>query len=349
MSDWHSVSIPPSSTLGDAIRKIDASAQQVALVIDSERRLIGVITDGDVRRALLRGLGMDAPVAQVLSRNPITLPIGSPRDAQVAEMTRRSIRHLPLLDAEGRVAGLATLAEQLTPLRRPNRVVLMAGGLGSRLAPLTDACPKPMLTVGDKPLLQTILENFAAEGFWRFTLSVNYLAEQIRSHFGDGSAWNVEIEYLHETQRLGTAGALSMLRDRDECSLLVMNADVLTKVSFAQMLEFHEQCQAMATMGVREYEFRVPYGVVMTDAHRIARIDEKPVQRFFVNAGIYVLSPEVPAMIPTATFYDMPTLFASMLARGLDTAAFPVREYWLDIGHLADYHRANCEFSAVFG
>lgn len=348
MTDWRSVAIAPEATLGDAIRRIDESAQQMAMVVDADDRLLGMVTDGDVRRALLRGLGMDAPVAEVMNAHPRSLPIGASRAAQIAEMQRASIRQLPLLDEGGRVVALSMLAEQLAPPRRDNLVVLMAGGLGSRLAPLTDDCPKPMLSIGNQPLLQTILENFIAEGFHRFAFSVNYLSEKVEQHFGDGSAWNVSIDYIHETKRLGTAGALSLLPQRPDAPVIVMNGDLLTKVSFAQMLEFHDHYGASGTMGVRDYEFQVPYGVVATDAHRIARIEEKPIQRFFVNAGMYVLSPEALDLIPSDTFYDMPTLFSTLLENGRETAVFPVREYWLDIGHLADYQRANGEFSEVF-
>lgn len=348
MTNWRTVSIEPDATLGDAIRRIDESAQQMAMVVDCDDHLLGVVTDGDVRRGLLRGLGMDAPVTQVMNVNPRTLPVGSSQAAQIGEMQRASIRQLPLIDEAGRVVALSMLADQLSPPRRDNLVVLMAGGLGSRLAPLTDDCPKPMLSIGNQPLLQTILENFIAEGFHRFAFSVNYLSEKVEQHFGDGSAWKVSIEYIHETKRLGTAGALSLLTERPEAPVIVMNGDLLTKVSFSQMLEFHDHYGASGTMGVRDFEFQVPYGVVAIDAHRIARIEEKPIQRFFVNAGIYVLSPEALDLIPSDTFYDMPTLFSTLLEKGQETAVFPVREYWLDIGHLADYQRANGEFSEVF-
>lgn len=340
--------MPKSATLAEAIKCIDASALQVALVLEASGELAGVLTDGDVRRALLRGVEMGALVLEAMNPNPTTALTGTPREKLLAEMRRLSVRHLPLTDGTGVVVGLTTLNELIGITRRENRVVLMAGGLGSRLSPLTDDCPKPMLAVGNKPLLQTILENFVAEGFHRFSFSVNYLADRVREHFGDGSAWGVEIDYILETKPLGTAGSLGLLNNMPEEPVVVMNGDLLTKVSLAQMLDFHAHYGAVATMGVREYEFQVPYGVVETEAHRISRIEEKPVQRFFVNAGLYVLSPEALALIPPDTFFDMPSLFSSLVERGSETAAFPIREYWLDIGHIADYHRANGEFSEVF-
>lgn len=345
---WRKVVVSPDATLADAIKCIDASAQQVAMVLAADDQLAGLITDGDVRRALLRGLGLDAPIDRVMNARPTTARADTTRDDMLAEMRRLSIRHLPLTDAEGRVVGLTTDHDLFGCEKRDNWVVLMAGGLGSRLSPLTDDCPKPMLPVGNRPLLQTILEKFIADGFHRFYISVNYKAEMVKAHFGDGSKWGAKIVYLHETHRLGTAGALGLIPERPDAPVIVMNGDLLTKVNFQQLIDFHTQHSATGTMGVREYEFQVPYGVVVTDGHRIASIDEKPVHQFFVNAGIYVIAPEMLDRVPAGEFYDMPTLFSEMLRLGRETAVFPIREYWLDIGHLADYHRANGEYLEMF-
>jgi NDP-sugar pyrophosphorylase family protein len=224
----------------------------------------------------------------------------------------------------------------------------MAGGLVNRLRPLTDECPKPMLKVGNKPLLETIVENFIEYGFHRFYISVNYMADVVESYFGDGSRWGVDIEYLHEEHRLGTAGALSLLPETPTEAILVMNGDLLTKVNFKQLLDFHYGHQAQATMCVREYDFQVPYGVVKIDGQRITSIDEKPIQRFFVNAGIYVLEPEALDLISSNIFFDMTTLFEKLIELKKEPAVFPIREYWLDIGHLADYNRANGEYRDIF-
>lgn len=348
MADWKNVALRQTATMADAIKCIDASALQVALVVHDDETLAGVITDGDVRRALLRGLNLNAPVVEIMSTRPHFSRVGTAREDLLAELRRLSIRHLPLLDSEDRLAGLATERELSGPPRSDNWVVLMAGGLGSRLAPLTNTVPKPMLPLGDKPLLQTILEKFIEDGFHRFYISVNYLAEQVIAHFGDGSAWGVQIVYLHETQRLGTAGALSLIPSPPEKPIIVMNGDLLTKVNFQHLIAFHEHNGSAGTMGVREYDFQVPYGVVTTDGGRITRIDEKPVHRFFVNAGIYVISPDALALIPTSIFFDMPTLFSQLIEREKTTSVFPIREYWLDVGHLADYRRAQSEYSEIF-
>jgi NDP-sugar pyrophosphorylase family protein len=228
-------------------------------------------------------------------------------------------------------------------------VVLMAGGMGRRLHPITCDCPKPLIQVGNKPILETILENFIAHGFRRFYISVNYKAEMIKKHFGDGGRWGVEIRYIDEEFALGTAGPLGCLPERSAAPIIVMNGDILTQVNFHQLLAFHAEHRSKATMCVREYDFQIPYGVINLQHHRLVDIEEKPVQRFFVNAGIYALEPEVISMIPKNKHCDMPGLFKEVLQQGYETAAFPVREYWMDVGRIDDLERAKLEYSEVFG
>lgn len=275
------------------------------------------------------------------------VPASMSRDEMLTLMRRMTIHHLPLVDDAGRVVGLATLDELVGAGERPNWVVLMAGGLGTRLQPLTDECPKPLLTVGGKPILETILESFAEQGFRRIFLSVNYKAEMIRSHFGTGDRWGVQVEYLHENTRLGTAGALSLLPEKPSDPIVVMNGDLLTRTNFDNLLQFHIAQGATATMSVREYSFQVPYGVVRLDGTHIKAIEEKPVQKFFVNAGIYALSPDVLDHLPAETFFDMPTLFEHLIVAGKTTAAYPLREYWLDIGRLEEFERAQREWVRI--
>jgi NDP-sugar pyrophosphorylase family protein len=265
------------------------------------------------------------------------------RDELLGLMRRKHIHHVPLLDDAGVVAGLATLDELTGVTDRPNWVVLMAGGLGTRLQPLTKDYPKPLLPVGGKPILEKILESFADQGFKRIFVSLNYKAEMIREHFGDGSRWGVTMEYLHETTRLGTAGALSLLPGRPEAPVVVMNGDLITSTNFPSLLDFHAAQGAAATMAVREYDFQVPYGVIRLDGDRVSGIEEKPVQRFFVNAGIYALSPEALGYVPANTHFNMPTLFERLMEAGHTTAAYPLREYWLDIGRIEEFERAQRE------
>ncbi len=308
-------------------------------------RLRGVLSDGDVRRSILNGIDLDGPVSKAMNPYPKTGSVHTPRAEVLAMMRRFTFHHLPLIDDKGRLDGLAMLDDYMGVVARDNWVVLMVGGLGSRLRPLTDDCPKPMLQVGGKPILEGILESFLEQGFRRFFLSVNYKAEVIKDYFGDGERWGARIEYLHETERLGTAGALSLLPEKPTAPLFVMNGDLITKANFAAMLDFHEEHHAAATMAVREYDLQVPYGVVKVDGVNITGIEEKPVHRFFVNAGIYVLSSEVLEIIPERSFFDMPSLFQRMGNFGRKSAAYPLREYWLDIGRIEEYERAQREWT----
>lgn len=344
MKDWKQVLIGPNLMLRDALARIDASGIQLAVVIDDHGRLIGLLSDGDVRRALLRGVDLSIRVAEVMNPNPVVADSGRTRQELLAVMRRKVLHHIPIVDSERIVTGLATLDELAGILQHSNWVVLMAGGLGTRLRPLTENCPKPMLQVGGKPILENILEAFVEQGFCNFFISVNYMAETIVNHFGDGSRWGVSISYLHEEKRLGTAGALSLLPSLPQEPFFVMNGDLLTKIRFDAMLQFHKEHKASATMAVREYDFQVPYGVVKMNGARIEGIDEKPVHKFFVSAGIYVLSPELMDHVPSDQYLDMPNLFEEGTAAGNIAAAFPLREYWLDIGRLEEFEKAQSEW-----
>ena len=344
MKNFRNVVVTPQTLLRDAIACIDSSGLQLAVVLHSDGRLAGMLSDGDVRRAILRNCDLATPVAELMNTHPLTAHVTtSPREL-LALMRRTGLHHIPLLDDAQKVVDLATLDALTGVIERPNWVVLMAGGLGARLRPLTENCPKPMLRVGGKPILENIMESFVEQGFRQFFLSVNYLAEAIQDYFGDGSRHGVNIRYLRESKRLGTAGALSLLPDRPSDPLMVMNGDLLTRARFDQMLKFHEHHEAMATMAVREYDFQVPYGVVNINGTSITSIDEKPMHRFFVNAGIYSLAPESLDHIPSDTFFDMTTLFEKLQADGRTTSAYPLREYWLDVGRLDEFERAQSEW-----
>lgn len=349
MNRWQMARIAPDRCIRDAIRTIDEGAIQIAFVVDGDNRLLGTVTDGDIRRGILHGVALEEPVTRVMNPHPTTARADEGRDTILERMKQTRLHQIPVVDGQGRLVTVEILDELLQARHRDNWVVLMAGGLGSRLRPLTDECPKPLLKVGSKPLLEIILENFLEYGFRKFYISVNYKAEMVKEHFGDGSRWGIEIRYVHEDQRLGTAGALSLLPERPALPLIVMNGDLLTKVNFQHLLDFHAEHRARGTMCVREYDFQVPYGVVRIDHHRILGIDEKPVQRFFVNAGIYVLEPEALDLIPPAAYFDMPELFTRLIDRKQETAVFPIREYWLDIGHMEDFARANGDFPEIFG
>ncbi|WP_306534961.1 nucleotidyltransferase family protein [Geobacter sp.] len=348
MNRWKEVLIKPTIPVLKAIEIIDASSLQIALVVDERNLLLGTLTDGDVRRAILKGVSLNEPVQSIMFREPTIVSLAEGREKILALMKEKQLRQIPVLDENGCVIGLEVWDELIDITRRDNWVVLMAGGLGTRLGALTKDCPKPLLKIGNKPILETILESCKEFGFHKFFIAVNYKAEMVREYFGDGSRFGVEIRYLHEAKRLGTAGALALLPETPLQPILVLNGDVLTKVNFKQLFDFHTDYKAAATMCVREYDFQVPYGVVNIDRHRLTGIEEKPIQRFFVNAGLYVLNPECLELIPREEYFDMPTLFENLIAQNIETAAFPVREYWLDIGRVDDYERANGEFPEVF-
>lgn len=351
MIKWQKMLVSPDTPMLTAVRLIDESSREIALivmVVDAERRLLGTVTDGDIRRAIIAGLGLEAPVAMIMNRTPSAAQMGDSNEQILNVMQLRMIRHLPRVDHEGRVVGIEVLEELFQRGKRDNWVVLMAGGAGTRLRPLTDDYPKPLLKIGNKPILETILENFIAQGFHRFFLSVNYKAEMLANYFQDGKKWGVSIRYLREGDQLGTAGSLSLLPEEPHNPLIVMNGDLLTKVNFAHLLDFHAEQGAKATMCVREYDFSIPYGVVRLKNNRLLGVDEKPVQRFWVNAGVYVLEPSILKYIPTGKSLDMPDLFQSLISRRCKTTAFPIHEYWLDIGRLEDFERAKNDYWAEF-
>ena len=345
---WKQIAIPPDANVRQAMETIDRGAKQIALVIEDACHLSGTITDGDIRRALLKGRQLDDPVAEIMNPNPVTGLVEEDRRIWQRTMQRHSLRHLPILDKRGCVVDLV---EYLVPTEpsRTTPVIIMAGGLGSRLHPLTENLPKPLIQVGPKPVLETIIENFAEQGFENIHLCLNYKGDMIRDYFGDGERLGVHIGYIREDRRLGTAGALSLLPDRPAEPIIVMNGDLLTKVDFVRLLEFHNKQEFVATMAVREYSHQIPYGVLrIGDGYRIQQLTEKPVERHYVNAGIYVLSPEALQLVPEQKFYDMPTLFQRLMDMQRPVGSFPLRDYWIDIGRIEDLERASAEFAEMF-
>jgi dTDP-glucose pyrophosphorylase/predicted transcriptional regulator len=336
------------TALIETLRRIDEGKLQLA-VVERDGKIIGTVTDGDVRRALLSGIGLDASVARVMNRTPVVAPIGISNAAALTLMRRHGIHQLPIVDAEGRVTEVKLIDDLATVPSDEHWVVLMAGGLGSRLKPLTDETPKPLIRVGDKPILETVLTGFVKAGFGKFFISINYKADMIREYFGDGSAWGVDISYLEERDRLGTAGALSLLPERPKHPFFVMNGDLLTTVNFEQMLKYHREHRAFSTVCVREHSVTVPFGVVDFDDHRLLGIREKPTQKFFVNAGVYLLDPGVLDHLVPNVSVDMPSLIEATIAGGKNSVVFPLREYWIDVGRLDDLQRASDEFHRIFG
>jgi len=342
------IKLSPKATIKDALKIIDSGAIKLALVVDENDKLLGTITDGDIRRAILKGKDLNDIIEDVYFKNPLTVSIDESKENIINLCISKKIYQIPVVDKEGRVVKIMLLDELLKPKTYPNKVILMVGGLGTRLRPLTEKTPKPMLNVGGKPILQTIVEKFASYGFKNIIMCVNYKSHIIQDYFGDGSRFGVNIEYVLENKRMGTAGALSLLKEKPKEPFFVMNGDILTNVNFENMLEYHIQNKAIATMAVREYDFQVPFGVVKMENNEIKKIEEKPLYKFFVSAGIYLLNPECIDYIPKDEFYDMPTLFEKLIENNKKTISFPLREYWLDIGRIEEYEKAQIEYKKVF-
>ena len=332
MIDLNSIQLVPSTPVLDAMRIIDKGAAQIALVVDEQKRLLGTLTDGDIRRGLLHGATLDAPVELLMNRKFRSVRCSDDR-VSVLEMMRRDVlRQIPVLDEQDRVVELLLLQELLNPQQLSNAVVIMAGGKGTRLRPYTESCPKPMLPVGDQPILEILLEQCIASGFRTFYFSVNYLKEQIIEYFADGSRWGVSINYLVENEPLGTAGSLQLLPDSLTEPLLVLNGDVLTRLDPSQLLHFHSEHHAKATLCVREHELTVPFGVVQTNGVELADFDEKPTYRNQVNAGVYVIDPQLLTLLRPHQFTDMPSLLLDAQDAGHRVVVCPIHEYWLDVG-----------------
>jgi len=333
------------ANLKDVITALERGEQGIALVVDDDKRLVGILTDRDVRRALLAGARMPDAVAAYVNRAPVTAYASASRE-EVFEVMRLSGRSpIPLLDDDGRVIGLESLSSLLKPRGLADHIaVVMAGGRGTRLHPLTLDQPKPMLAVRGKPVLEIVLEHLKAYGFERVYVAVHFERQKIERYFGNGEALGLKIQYLREEVPLGTAGALGLLPEQPTRPFVVMNGDLLTHLNFESLLDHHERAGDRITMCVLPYETKIPYGVVKLDGARVVGMDEKPVFTSFVNAGIYVLSPEVLEMIRGTGRIDMTHVIEAALQRWGTVSSFPIHEYWLDIGQHEDYQRARDDY-----
>lgn len=334
------------ASLREVMAAIDRGAKGIALVVDDQKRLVTTLTDGDLRRAVLAGLSLDLPVANLIEKlrsqhkpAPVTLPRGSTREDIIGAMKVGAVRQIPLVDEQGRVTELAVLDELVGAPYAPVHALVMAGGYGKRLMPLTADTPKPMLHVGDQPLIERLVQQLRQAGIASINISTHYKGDQISAHFGNGEGFGIAVEYLAEERPLGTAGAVSLVPGEDP--LLVINGDILTALDFRALFNFHFEHRAEMTVAVREYGFDVPYGVVDTDGLHVTAVTEKPTVKFFVNAGIYLISPSARQFIPTGQSLDMPELIDRLVQAGRNVISFPVWEYWLDIGRQEDYERAQ--------
>lgn len=340
MDEWKKTLIYPDMQIYKVIEIIDLNSRQIAIVTDEEGKLLGTVTDGDIRRGILKKIPLSSPVSQIMNPQPVTIPKMDDRKSIIDILKANKIRHLPVVDEARHVIGVERLEEQLNESHNNSWVVIMAGGRGKRLKPLTDDCPKPMLKIGERPILQIILEQFIRQGFARFCISVNYKSMQIKDYFGDGSKLGAEIYYIDEKKRMGTAGSLSLFPFEIHEPILVLNGDILTKLSFEQLIDFHREHQATATIAVATYGFQVPYGLIKANHDLLVGFEEKPVFSSFINAGIYVLNPEVLNYVPKDSYFDMNNLFKVLIQNKEPVCIFPIREYWTDIGEMKSFNQA---------
>ena len=347
MKNINLIKVFEKSKISEALKKMSVGGIKIVLVVNDKDNLIGTLSDGDIRRGLLNGLDLNSTIETVVYKSPTTAKISDTKDELLKLAISKQINQIPILDENNKIKDIYVLDEFLKIKKKTNKVVLMAGGLGTRLMPLTEHTPKPMLKVGNKPILHTILKKFKECGYTNFVMCVNYKSKVIHDYFGDGTKFGVKIEYILEKQRMGTAGALSLLAGKLKEPFFVMNGDLLTNLDFEKILDFHIKNESKATMCVREYNIEVPYGEVKLDKENVISIAEKPMHKFFVNAGIYVLDPECIDLIPKE-FYDMPLLFKKIIQHNKKTISFPLGEYWLDIGRSKDYERANSEYNSIF-
>lgn len=337
----HDIAVRRTCSILDALHVIDKIGLQIAIVVNDDGVVCGTISDGDVRRAILNGIPLTAKIDGVYNREPLIAQEGEFKDRIRAKAHKAGVFIVPVVDETGCLVSLEEFHDVARAQPLPNCAVLMAGGLGSRLRPLTDSIPKPMLPVAGRPLLQRIIENLKLHGFEKIILSVNYLAEQIEDYFGDGSDFDVNITYVRETKRMGTAGSLSLMEQYLTEPFLVMNGDLLTDLNFRQLRDSHALSEASATMVVRNHSIEVPFGVVSLNDADVVGMLEKPTEDFCVNAGIYMLNPSCLDVLPRGDYFDMPMLISELLNQQKRVASFPIREYWLDIGRAEDFEKAQ--------
>jgi len=348
MKNWQSISLQPNATIRDAMRSLDNGSLRISLIIDVNNKLLGTVTDGDIRRALLRDANMGDLISQVMNAKPLTAMQSSSRELRLKLMSENDITAIPLLNEAHQVVGIETLHQVMAPEKHDNPVFIMAGGFGTRLQPLTDHCPKPMLRVGEKPMLEHIINQFIGFGFHDFYISTHYLPEIIRNYFGDGSKWNVNIQYVHEETPLGTGGALGLLpKYLPDIPIVMMNGDVLTKLNYANLLKHHISQNFDATVSVREDEYRIPFGVIETENQLITSVVEKPVYHYKINTGIYIINSEIVRSVKDGQRIDLPTLLEQHRVKGKRIGTFTSYDYWLDIGQMKDYQKAQIDIDSV--
>lgn len=344
---WRQAILPANATIQQAIRNLNQVAIKIVLVVNEAGELEGTISDGDIRRGLLKGLDLSSQISSVIHRNALVVPPEMGRDMVMQLMVANKIQQIPVVNEHRHVVGLHLWDEITTPPKRSNLMVIMAGGMGTRLRPHTETCPKPLLPVAGKPMLEHIIERAKLEGFSHFVLAIHYLGHMIEDYFGNGERLQVRINYLREESPLGTAGALGLLNPIPDVPFVVTNGDVITDIRYGELLDFHIRHKAVATMAVRIHEWQHPFGVVQTQGVEIIGFEEKPVARSHINAGVYALNPEALSVLAAEARCDMPALFERLQAKAQRTVAYPMHEPWLDVGRPDDLKKAHANHKFI--
>ena len=339
--NWRQALLPSNATIGQAINNLNETSFRIVLVATEVGVIEGTLSDGDIRRGILKGLDLNSPITTIIRRKALVVPQEMKRELVIQLMLANKIQQIPIVDDQHHIVGLHLWDEITLPPKRPNIMVIMAGGMGTRLLPYTENCPKPLLHVAGKPMLEHIIERAKLEGFNHFVIAIHYLGQMIEEHFGDGKSLRVKIDYLREKTPLGTAGALSLLDPIPEAPFIVTNGDVITDIRYAELLDFHTRHCAASTMAVRVHEWQHPFGVVQTNGVEIVGFEEKPIARSHINAGIYALSPEALSVLTAHEHCDMPSLFERIQNKNQRTVAYPMHEPWLDVGRPDDLLAAN--------
>jgi dTDP-glucose pyrophosphorylase len=338
---WRQAILPFNATIGQAIHNLNEVSVKIVLVANAAGVLEGTISDGDIRRGLLKGLDLNSPLTSIIHHNALVVPPDLGRDLVMQLMLANKIQQIPVVDEQHQIVGLHLWDEITMPLSRPNLMVIMAGGMGTRLRPHTEDCPKPLLPVAGKPMLEHIIERAKLEGFNHFVLAIHYLGHMIEAYFGNGERLGVRIDYLREESPLGTAGALGLLKPKPDAPFVVTNGDVITDIHYGELLDFHTRHNAAATMAVRVHEWQHPFGVVQMQGVEIVGFEEKPIARSHINAGVYALDPLALSVLIADAHCDMPTLFERLQTNKKRTVAYPMHEPWLDVGRPDDLLAAN--------
>lgn len=339
--------VQPNNTLINVLKKLDSGAKGIVLVVDENKRLLGTITDGDVRRAILRGVSLESPISDIIHYNPVYVKSTATKEEIKDIFIKKAVKQIPVVDDNNVVVDLISINDILLPEGKDNPVIIMAGGLGTRLKDLTKEVPKPMLKVGQDPILYHIINNFKQYGYNRIFISVNYKAEIIENYFQDGYAYGVKIEYIREKKRLGTAGGIRLAKEYLNTPFFVINGDIFTNINVESMMEYHLENNFDMTLGVKDYTFQVPYGVIETKGKLVKQIIEKPSVPYLINGGIYCLNPQLVDYIPEEQYFEITDLINVCLEKDLKVGVYKIKEYWMDIGRIEDYNKVNSDIKEL--